>query len=144
MIRIAVVEDDPLCQAQLTEHIRFDVIIAVNKEKILTKGCFDAGVACGGKAAIFLVDDPDAGIFLDPGITQSRAVVRASVIYKDKFKIRKGLRTDTADTLIKVFFHAIDGNDHTDGGGRHMFHQPLIFPIVFRRAAPTAGCPKMI
>ena len=71
-------------------------VVTVDKGQPLAvricEGPIDGGIPGGGQAAVFLMDHADAGILGGIFIANGTAVIRASVIYKNQFEVRKGLR----------------------------------------------------
>ena len=82
---------------------RVDQIITVKREDQVGDGIFDTKVSCAGNAPVFLVQDPDAGVFF--GIFRQEiggAGVGAAVVDNDPFKPGKSLVHDTVECLFKI------------------------------------------
>lgn len=60
------------------------------------------------------MNDADAIIFRRPHITFARASIAGAIIDEDDFQVAIALLDNALDTLIKIPFHVVDGNDHAD------------------------------
>ena len=66
-------------------------VVRIDKCDPLTLRSIKASIAGGRSLRIFLMDHPDPHIFRSILITDNSASVRAAVIHKNQFKVRKAL-----------------------------------------------------
>ena len=103
-------------------------IVRVHKGKVGRFCRLNACIPCAGKAAVGLVQHPHPGVLFGVFLAQGAAVVRASVVHQDQFKIPEGLVQNAVYAGAKPLLHFINGYDHTDF--RHDGTPPLLCCFV--------------
>jgi hypothetical protein len=95
----------------------FKIIVGVNESDVISRCQFNAGITGIAEAAILLVDDADALVFLCPSVAELRTAVGRSVIDEDHLHLRNILVQHTPNTSVECVLCEIDGNDNTQFHG---------------------------
>ncbi len=95
-------------------HIATDSVVRIDKSDPFTGGKFQAGVAGGGKALIFLMDDLDPAVLFGKNITKSAAHISRAIVDEDNLEIGINLRLDGFDTALDKFGGIINWDDDRD------------------------------
>ncbi len=118
-----------------------NIIIAITEQIVFSAGNCHSGISCRGKATILLMDDFNSLIFFNILVTNSRTIIRATIIHENQFKVRKGLREDTVHTAAKIWLHFI--NRYNNANFRQSDH--LFFSLRFNCSyisLPNTARPK--
>ena len=83
-------------------HIRLQKIVAVRKAQVFPSGRPQSCVFCRRRAAVFLVDDPNAAVPLGVSIADGAGIVSGAVIDKDDLQLFVVLRQDAVQTLRQI------------------------------------------
>ena len=104
--------------AQLRQQAGGHGVVTVEKQQPVACGGLEAGVARRGKAAVFPVNDLQAGQLGGEGVAHRAALVGGAVVHKDALPVaRAGLLDHAFDAGGQVVLHVVDGDD--DGKERH-------------------------
>ena len=100
-------------------HGGFDEVIGVHKTHIIAPRVVQPHVGGRRRAAVGLVEHPDAGVGFGKFIAQLTAAVGAAVLHQQQLKIREGLRKDAGHRAGQVVFGVVHAGDDADGGVGH-------------------------
>ena len=95
------------CSVQVFQHILCKIVVAVHKAEPVSPGFFDSFVPCTGQAAVFLMENPDAGILPGIVIAHGGTAVRGAVVYEEHLEIRKGLVQNAVHALFQILLHLV-------------------------------------
>ena len=87
--------------------IRFDPVVAVNKNHIFSRCPLQTEIACIGKSAVWLVKRCYIAVFSCICVAQFSAVVCASVVNKQYFGVFIRLHDKRTDTSVYIFFNIV-------------------------------------
>ena len=109
--------------------VRRHHVVGVHKGDGLAPGNAQPGVAGGGKAAVFLVDDLHPAVLRGVAVTQCAAAVGAAVVHKDQFKIGEGLAQQALGAGGQAVLHLVHRHDDADGRAFFFAHAPASFSL---------------
>ena len=98
----------------IREQRGLDVVVRIHEGDVPAARNIKPGVARGGKAAVLLVDQPDARVPLRIRLHDGRAVVLRAVVDKNQLKVVVGLGKDAVKASGQIRFHLIDRYNHAD------------------------------
>ena len=98
------------------DEIGLDGVVGVDECDKITGGKIESGVASAGKAAVLLVDDLDAGVFLSEDIAKLLAHVSGAIVDEDDFEVFVSLSKDGINAALEDFGDVVDRDD--DGNER--------------------------
>ena len=114
---------------QFFKIVRRHHVVGVHKGNGLAPGNVQPGVAGGGKAAVFLVDDLHPAVLRGVSVAQCAAAVGAAVVHKDQFKIGEGLAQQALGAGGQAVLYFIDRHDDADGRAFFFAHAPASFSL---------------
>ena len=117
--------DEPLSNldAQLRQQAGGHGVVTVEKQQPVTCGGLEAGVARRGKAAVFPVNDLQAGQLGGEGVAHRAALVGGAVVHHQHFEIPERLGQQVVETVREIICGVIGGNDK--GQQRSPGHYPM-------------------
>ena len=106
------------------EHAGTDVIVAVDKDKILARGRFEADVACIAQTTVRLVNDADPlRMRRSIAVTDRAALtVGGTVVHKHQLVVVEILRQHGVNAFGQVVLHVIDGDNNAENHA--VFYSP--------------------
>ena len=96
------------------QSLGLDPVVAVHESDTISPRLVKSGITRGRQSSVRFMNDADAIIFRRPHITFARASIAGAIIDEDDFQVAIALLDNALDTLIKIPFHVVDGNDHAD------------------------------
>ena len=108
---------------QRCKHGRFYQIIGIDHADVVAAGVVQSGVAGVGRAAVRLVEHPDAGILLCQCVADRGGAVVAAVIDKQQLKVGERLGQNALHSWAQVRPRVVDCGDYADFGmvGHRLF-----------------------
>ena len=97
---------------------RLQKIVAVRKAQVFPRGRPQSCVFCRRRAAVFLVDDPNAAVPLGIGVADGTGIVGGAVVNEDDLQLFVVLRQDAVQALRQVGRHVI----HRHNDRNHVLH----------------------
>ena len=94
----------------------FNPVIAVDEANIIAFCVIEAEVACDGEAAVFGMEDADAGIAGGILVADLAAAVSGAVVDKKDLEVGIGLGQDAVQAFGQVGFCVVYGDDDGNHG----------------------------
>ena len=95
-------------------EIRIHQVVRIHKADVIPAGIVQPNVQSGGRAAVFLVEHPDARVGFGKLSTQLAAAVGAAILHQQQLKVRKALGQNAAhragDVILGVIYSCHNGN----------------------------------
>lgn len=102
----------PECGKKFGDKIGAHGIVCIDKTDIFAGGFFEAGIAGGGLALVFLRDDRETRVFFSIFLEDLGCGVRGAIIYDQDFEIMVSLGEDGIETFGKVIFGIVGWDDN--------------------------------
>ena len=82
------------------EHMRLNVVIAVNKSKVVAICSCNSSISSRGKSTVLFMHDQNTLIAFCPGVTEQTATVSRAIVDKHDLQALESLTDKTLDTAI--------------------------------------------
>ncbi len=76
---------------KLGDEVWFNRVVTIDETNIIAGGEFQASIASGGLATIFLMDGFDALIFFGISVDDLGSIIGRTIVYQNNFEILMGL-----------------------------------------------------
>ena len=103
--------------------LRREIVVRVQKREVIPLRRRHTGVACSGKSAVSLVDDPHTAVLSREAVAERGRAVARTVVDQNQLPVGKSLALHGADGLFQIFFRVVCGQDNAQS--RHNCCSPF-------------------